>query len=440
MTQTHDDSAHSTQQTLDHSANGAATATDKPQPPQKPHRRIPKPVRILGTIALIAGLGIGAYRLFLYEPPPDGLFLSGRIEGYETDVSAKIGGRIANMAVQEGDVVQLGQLLAQINDAELQAQLEGAKARVRAAQEEFKKAQQELPVLAAQLQQARLTTQQSDQESQGRVLEAENDVAEAHANLVEAQADLQLAQINQQRSTALYVEGAVPAQDVDDDNAALGVAQARVEAAQQQVRSAQGRLTQAQSTQKNPPIRAAEELAIQRQIAQAQTDIAVAQQDVQDAQAAQAEIEANLSYLVVNSPMHGDVITRSAEPGEVIAAGEPLLTLVNQDRLYLRGFVPEGQIGQVKVGQQALVSLDSFPDQPLEATVSRIDPKASFTPENTYFQSDRVTQVFGVELTLNNADGLAKQGMPADGRIVVSETAQTSPSTPLITLQEWLQP
>jgi HlyD family secretion protein len=106
----------------------------------------------------------------------------------------------------------------------------------------------------------------------------------------------------------------------------------------------------------------------------------------------------------------------------VVAAGAPLLTLVNLDNLYLRGFIPEGQIGQVKLGQPARVYLDSFPNQPLAATVTRVDPKASFTPENTYFKKDRVTQVFGVELTLKNPQGLAKPGMPADGRILIPET------------------
>ena len=78
----------------------------------------------------------------------------------------------------------------------------------------------------------------------------------------------------------------------------------------------------------------------------------------------------------------------------------------------------------VRVGQPGLVYLDTFPDRPLQATVTRVDPKASFTPENTYFKKDRVTQVFGVELTLKNPQGFAKPGMPADGRILVPETAQ----------------
>jgi HlyD family secretion protein len=402
----------------------------EPEQKQKPWQKIPKPIQIIGAIALLAGVGYGVYRLFFYSPDAKGLALSGRIEGYETDVSAKIGGRVAQVSAREGDTVKSGQLLVQIDDSDLRAQLQGSVARVRAAEERSRRARQQLPVLQAQLKQASLTTDQSTQDSQGRVLEAENAVDQARSNLAEAQANSVQAQSKQRRTSLLYAEGAVAAQQLDDDNAILGANRAKVSAAQQQVKSAGGRFTQAQATQQNTPIRAAAELQVQKQIDQAKTDIAVSQQEVQDALATQAQIQANLNYLVIKSPIAGDVITRSIEPGEVVAAGAPLLTLVNQQKLYLRGFVEEGEIGQVKLGQRAQVYLDSFPTQPLEATISRIDPKASFTPENTYFKKDRVTQVFGVELTLNNnGQGQAKQGMPADGRILLPEPEQKRSST-----------
>ncbi|GAA6621338.1 HlyD family secretion protein [Scytonema sp. NUACC26] len=390
----------------------------QPPFPQKPQRHIPKPVLILGALALIAGAGYAVYRGFIYRPEPEGLFLSGRIEGYETDVSAKIGGRIANVSVREGDFVKPGQLLVQIDDSELRAQLQGAAARVRGAQERLERSRQQLPVLQAQLQQANLTTQQAKQESQGRVEQAENALFAARSQLVEAQANLELSQVKQKRTSYLYGQGAVSAQSKDEDNAALNVARARVATARQQIQSSQGTLTQAQATLRNTPIRAAAALQIEKQILQARTDITVAQQEVKDTQATQAQIQANLNYLKVNSPLAGSVITRSVEPGEVVAAGAPLLTIVNLNNLYLRGFIPEGELGKVKIGQPSLVYLDTYPKQPLKATVTRIDPKASFTPENIYFKKDRVTQVFGVELTLQNSQGLAKPGMPADGRIV----------------------
>jgi HlyD family secretion protein len=390
----------------------------EPQPPpEKPRRKIPKPVKIAAAMALVAGIGLGIYRLFFYQPEPDGLFLSGRIEGYETDISAKIGGQITQVAVREGDLVEPKQLLVKINDAELRAQLQGAKAQVRAAQERLQRSRQQLPILQAQLEQANIITQQATEESQGRVLEAKNALAAAQAELIEAQTNLKLAQADRRRMRELFAQGVVSAQQRDRDDAQADAAAARVNASRQQVQSAQGRLTQAQATLRNTPIRAAAAVQIQKQIAQARTDIAVAQQDVANAKAQQAQIQANLNYLAIDSPMSGNVITRSVEPGEVVAAGAPLLTLVNLDHLYLRGFIPAGEIGKVKIGQPAQVYLDTFPDRPLSATVTRVDPKASFTPENIYFKKDRVTQVFGVELTLKNPQGLAKPGMPADGRI-----------------------
>jgi len=87
--------------------------------------------------------------------------------------------------------------------------------------------------------------------------------------------------------------------------------------------------------------------------------------------------------------------------------------------VYLRAFVPEGQIGRVRVGQPARVYLDSAPTTPIDAFVSRVDPQATFTPENTYFREERVKQVVGVKLQLRGAIGFAKPGMPADGEILV---------------------
>ncbi len=420
MTQTQIEPDHESKQTA------IGLVEDEKQPlkqepePQKPKRRVPKPVLILGAIALLAGVGYGVYSVFFYHPEP-GLFLSGRIEGHETDVSAKIGGRIASVAVREGDVVKPSQLLVKIDDADQLAQLQGAQAKVRSAQESIKRYSQQLPILDAQLQQANLTTEQVKLESQGKVREAEKSLAASRAQLIQAQANLKLAQVKQRRYRDLSTQGAVSVQTKDEYDTSAQTAQATVDAARQQVQSAQGTVMQAQATLRNPPIKAAAALQIEKQIAQARTDILVAQQDLHNAQATQAQNQANLNYLTINSPMTGDIITRSVEPGEVVAAGAPLLTIVNTNDLYLRGFIPEEDIGKVKVGEPGLVYLDAFPKQPLQATVTRVDPKASFTPENTYFKKDRVTQVFGIELTLKNNQGLAKPGMPADARILLPQ-------------------
>ena len=102
-----------------------------------------------------------------------------------------------------------------------------------------------------------------------------------------------------------------------------------------------------------------------------------------------------------------------------MTAGTPVVTMLDLTKVYLRGFIPIGVIGRVKVGQPARVYLDSDPDRPIEAYVSRIDPEATFTPENIYFRDERVKQVVGVKLQLKAGFGFAKPGMPADGEILV---------------------
>ncbi len=156
---------------------------------------------------------------------------------------------------------------------------------------------------------------------------------------------------------------------------------------------------------------------------QQQAEIATSAASAEQARFQLAEADANRQDLIVRAPFAGTIVTRAAEPGEVITAGTAIVTLLDLNKVYLRGFVPEGEIGKVKVGQTAHVYLDSNPKAPLDAYVSRIDPQATFTPENTYFRDDRVKQVVGLKLQLKSGFGYAKPGMPSDGEILVQGDA-----------------
>ncbi|MBV8833599.1 MAG: HlyD family efflux transporter periplasmic adaptor subunit [Acidobacteriaceae bacterium] len=166
-------------------------------------------------------------------------------------------------------------------------------------------------------------------------------------------------------------------------------------------------------------------MTLERELDELKAQIASAQADVVADQAALRKIEADLADLTIHAPIAGTILTRSAEPGRVIQPGQTILTMVDLQKLYLRGFVPEGVVGKLKVGQQAQVYLDSNPKEAIPAEVIRIDPEAMFTPENTYFKEDRVKQVLGLKLGLRGAYGYAKPGMPADGRIQLESQPQT---------------
>jgi HlyD family secretion protein len=197
------------------------------------------------------------------------------------------------------------------------------------------------------------------------------------------------------------------------------VARASVEAGRMKVAAAEASIQQARAELQNIPIKAADRLTLLREADELREQIASAQADVEADRGALRKIEADLADLTISAPITGTILTRSAEPGKVIQPGQTILTMVDLKKLYLRGFVPEGAIGKVKVGQQAEVYLDSNPKQGIPAEVIRVDPEAMFTPENTYFKDDRVKQVLGLKLGLRGAYGYAKPGMPADGRIQV---------------------
>ena len=207
-------------------------------------------------------------------------------------------------------------------------------------------------------------------------------------------------------------------------------------AARRRLESARGMLTMAQATLSNPGIREFQASTVRRQIAQQQAEIASAALADQ-ARFQLAEAQATRRDLIVTAPFDGTVMTRAAEPGEVVQAGTAIVTLLDLSKVYLRGFIPEGQIGKVKIGQPARIYLDSNPAKALDAYVERIDPQATFTPENTYFRDDRVKQVVGVKLRLKSAIGFAKPGMPADGEVLVEgdtgRRAGLTDETPMVT-------
>ncbi len=375
-------------------------------------------------IALVALVGLvvlaGSYALFGRAAPlHEVVALSGRIEGDDSAVAAKTAGRLREIRVREGDQVTEGEVIAVLDDQQIRAREQQAEAAVAQADAQVELARRQIAIFREQLRQSELAVDQARTDAEGRVREAEAKLAAAEAQLAQAEATYEQARWDREAFTRLLQSGAVAAQEAKRAQTTEESQRAVVVAARRQVEAARGVLTAAQANLANPAIRTSQVAAVQAQILQQEAQIAAAHADASRARAQLEEARANRQDLQVVAPFAGTVATRTAEPGEVVAAGTPVVTLVDLGQVYLRGFIPEGEIGRVRVGQLARVYLDSAPTRPIEAVVSRIDPQASFTPENTYFRADRVKQVVGVKLGLRGAVGFAKPGMPADGEILV---------------------
>lgn len=409
--------------------------------PNKPARRVQPRALALLLVAAIAG-GFG-YWNFANQPKDTGsLHVSGRIEGYETNIGPKIGGRVDYIAAREGELVKVGQTLVRISDDDVQAQLRGAKARILMAEEQVENANYQLEVINSQIEEAKIKIAQSKDETTAQVSQAESNVAQATAKLGEAEAavaqaksELSLADIRRNRFQLLLNDGAISTDENDrvrtTRDTAVAVVTARensLNAARKELRRAEAALSQAKSWKMNPNIFSAQLVALQKQLIQAQHKVKTSQHDVSNAKAARDEIQANINYLNVKSPISGVVTARSVEPGAVVTPGQTLMSIINLDTVYLRGYVPEGKIGLVRVGQEVKVTLDSNPDKPFTGKVIQIDPEGSFTPENIYFKEDRVKQVFGIKIAIHQPDGYAKPGMPADAEVVLDASSHPEPT------------
>lgn len=377
-------------------------------------------VVVLVLIAAIAGAAVWYFVLRTPAVDPNIIKLSGRIEGDDAAVSAKVAGRIREISVREGDQVKAGQLIAVIDDEQVRAREDQERSLVHQAEARVASVRQQIAVLSAQLDSSNTGVDQARIDAQGRVSQAEADVAHAEAQLAKEEASLKQARYDEERYVKLASDGDVPERTGFQARSTAESHAAAVQAARKQVEAARAARLIAQSNLSNVAMRSSNSTAIRQQIIQAEADVLAAEAEVQKARARLAEVEADRNDLQITAPFDGTVATRTAEPGEVIAAGTPVITLVNLSTVYLRGFIPEGEIGRVRAGQTGRVYLDSAPNQAIEAVVTRIDPEASFTPENTYFRDDRVKQVVGVKLQLKGATGFAKPGMPADGEVVIN--------------------
>jgi multidrug resistance efflux pump len=209
--------------------------------------------------------------------------------------------------------------------------------------------------------------------------------------------------------------------DLDEDD--LLEARARMEVAQERYEIALDKLHQLYTGDDSLQVQAAEIAVRQAEalvtqaeavMASALSGVQLAEKSITQAESTVELIEIQLDQLSVTAPTSGVVLIRNIEPGELTQAGITVMTIGQLDKLSITVYVPEDQYGEISLGDPAVVSVDSFPDELFEAVVTRIADQAEYTPRNVQTEEDRKTTVFAVELSVDDPDGKLKPGMPAD--------------------------
>ena len=376
----------------------------------------------------VAALAIGAAAWFLW--PRGGahngaIQASGTIEATQVDVASKIAGRIIKLAVREGDRVHSGQVVAELDAAEVEAQL--AQARAAAAAAQTRPAQADAAVALARASvDAQLTQARAQIDAAAAALEAARaSLRAAEANVQVSETNLDRAESDLQRLEALYRDGAVSAQQLDTARSTVKAAGAQRDAARAQRDAAQVQLSAAAAVVEQARAGLAVAEANRQTIAIREQDAAAARAQLAQARAALQQAEILRGYTVLSAPLSGVVVAKHVEIGDLVGVGAPVLTIADLSQPYLRVFISETDLGRVTLGESVDVRVDAFRGRVFHGTVTEISDRAEFTPGNVQTREERVKLVFAVKVQLSNQDGVLKPGLPADALMMTG--AGTSP-------------
>jgi HlyD family secretion protein len=348
---------------------------------------------VLAALAAVAAYSVGWFRR------DNGLEGSGTVEARNIRVGSKIGGRIDKILVREGDSVEAGQTLITFDDKELAASLAQSRAAAEKAQRGFRS--EEIAEARAAAAQAKA---EYDQRKNGY---RQEDIASAKADLDRATADEIRTHLDFQRYDALAQKDLVSKQQRD-------TAEANWKMALAQKQSAEHKLEELNRGYRPEEIAAAEARYHQTQATREKFERGNRYEDVAAARAALAYDTARFRERQVLAPAAATVEVLDIRPGDLIPPNTPVATLLERDQIYVRIYIPETEIGRVHLGQKAEIRVDSFPKQVFNGVVEQINQQAEFLPRNVQTREERVHQVFGVKVRIDDTSHRVLAGMAAD--------------------------
>jgi HlyD family secretion protein len=334
--------------------------------------------RLILLLILAAG-GAGVY--YATHRPPGPLILTGIVTTQDVLVAPQLGGQIGQLLVKEGDAVERNQLLAVLTTDELQADRAYYAHQVESIQ--------------SQVGENEATLRYEQRQTEDQIQQAQAALDTAIAQTGEARATLENSRIAFERMQKLSKEGVAPVQQWDEARTSYDAAKARLEAANKQVEVQRAAVAVANAN--------AEHVTVQ------QTRIRTTQWQKEAADAQRKRADVRLSYSDVRAPIEGIVDVRAAREGEVINPGQPIVTLINPDDLWVRVDIEETYIDRIRIGDQFKVRLPSGEER--IGTVFYRAMDASFATQRDVSRTKRDIKTFEVRLRLDNKDRRLAVGM-----------------------------
>ena len=385
--------------------------------------------RIIVIVAL-AAVGIAVALAFRTRNQPDGrIRISGNIELTQVNIAFKVSGRLIERAVDEGDIVKKGIVVARLDKDQLMRQREREQAALAQAQSQLAEAGTTVE-WTRQSQASDLDQRRADlSQAQARLRELEagsrpQEVKESSAAVESARAAAEAAQNDWERGQALYKQDDISASQYDQYRknaesaaAALRQAQERFAMVREGPRKEEIEAARAQVTRAAASIKWAE--AQRLDVTRKQEDVVSKRADIDRERAQVALIDSQLGDTVAASPIDGVVLVKSANVGEILAPGTTVMTIGDIDHPWLRGYINERDLGRVKLGTKAKISTDSYPGKVYWGRVSFIASEAEFTPKQIQTSEERLKLVYRIKIDVDNPQHELKSNMPADAELVL---------------------
>jgi multidrug resistance efflux pump len=338
-------------------------------------------LRRLVVLAVIAAAAVAGYRY--WSRPPTSLVLTGLVTTNDVIVGPQIGGRVDQLLVTEGDSVKAGQMIGTIAPDELMA--------------ESSYATQNAEGLTSQIQEAEAALRYQERQTAEQIRQAESTYASTEAQQQAAAADLENARLTFERTQSLSREGVASAHELDAARTSYQAAQAKLDALKKQADAQNAAVALARSN--------AEQIAVRRSQLQANQH----QQAAAAAQRTKADVR--LGYAEIKAPIDGIVDVRAARVGEVVNPGQPIVTLINPDDLWVRADVEETYIDRVRIGDHLTVRLPSGAE--MDGVVFYRGADASFATQRDVSRTKRDIKTFEIRLRCDNKDRRLAVGMTA---------------------------
>jgi HlyD family secretion protein len=372
--------------------------------------------KLILAVTALAIVIVAGWLIHSYVNSKNSFVYSGTVETREIQIGSKIGGRVTQVLVEEGQAVKAGALLVQFEfddlkaqHAQAQAQLEQTQADLHRLQRGYRPEEIAQTQATAQEQRAMLDAAQNGPRSQ--------ELQQAQADYAAANADAINAQTNYQRMEMLVRGDTVSRQQYDN-------AKATRDSTAQRAESLHQRLALLQAGTRKEDLLAAQERYRQAQAAAdlmqhgyRKEDIAAGHAKFDEAQARVNQLDVQLKEAELFAPADGLVQTVSVRTGDLVGPGKIVVTMLESSQLWVKVYVPETDLAAVRVGQPAQVEIDSFRGHPFTGHVQEIASQAEFLPRNVQTRDDRQHQVFGVRVRVDNPDGVLKSGMSATVRL-----------------------